>query len=236
MRARQPSPDCLGFIAPALPKPTESPAEDDGWLHEIKYDGYRTVLVIGGGQVRAFTRAGHDWTHRYPRIVAAARSLPVKAAILDGEAIVQDDCGVSDFAALPSAIANQPHRLLFYAFDLLHLDDNDLRDQPLIERRERLRGLIGGRAKTGPIQFSEHVVGSGAQVFAAAERLGLEGIVSKKATSPYRSGPTKAWLKTKVWTVGQFTLIGASLNRRGVCRWRSSPPMRKRGSASPARP
>jgi bifunctional non-homologous end joining protein LigD len=207
----------LGFIAPALPKLAASPPEGDAWLHEIKHDGYRTMLVIDRGTVRAFTRGGHDWTDRYRRIVAEAKGLPVSSAVLDGEVIVQDGRGVSDLAALQRALVNEPHRLLFFAFDLLHLDGEDLRDQPLIERRERLRELTVGHAiESGAIQFSDHVVGPGAEVFAAAERLGLEGIVSKKAASRYRSGPTSAWLKTKAWSVEPFTLLGAKLDRRDV--------------------
>jgi bifunctional non-homologous end joining protein LigD len=117
----------------------------------------------------------------------------------------------------------------------LHLDGQDLRDRPLIERREQLRELIGSHAtETGAIQFSDHVVGSAAQVFAAAERLGLEGIVSKKATSRYRSGPTKAWLKTGAWSLAPFTLVGAGLDRRGV-PVASLPGIRKRDLPSPAR-
>jgi bifunctional non-homologous end joining protein LigD len=207
----------VGFIAPALPVPTATPPEGEGWIHEIKHDGYRTIVAIDRGNVRAFSRRGHDWSEQYRRIVEAARQLKVKAAILDGEVVVQDERGISDFQALRSAIAREPHRLIFFAFDLLHLDGEDLRGKPLIERRERLRSILARNTSTAsPIQFSDHVEGSGAEFYSAAERMGLEGIVSKKANSRYRSGTCKTWLKTKFLTESELVLVGSHLDRRGI--------------------
>lgn len=127
------------------PKLIDAPAKGDTWLHEIKYDGYRTQLVVEDGEARAFTRNGHDWTDKYGPIVSAANTLPCTSAIIDGELIVQDENGVSDFAALRSAIYKAPHRLLFFAFDLLHLNGHDLRDMILEDRRELLADLIEDR-------------------------------------------------------------------------------------------
>jgi bifunctional non-homologous end joining protein LigD len=132
----------LGFVRPEIPKLVPEPPTGEGWIHEIKYDGYRTLIAIDRGQVRAFTRNGNDWTTAYKRVVTACTRLACKTAVIDGEVIVQDEQGVSDFQALRSAIYTAPHRLVFFAFDLLHLDSQDLRGRPLMERRALLRKLI----------------------------------------------------------------------------------------------
>jgi bifunctional non-homologous end joining protein LigD len=198
----------LGFVKPQLPTLVEAPPVGDGWLHEIKHDGNRTLVLIEDGRVRAFTRNGHDWTDKYRRVVACAATLRCRSAILDGESVVQDERGLSDFPALRRAMHQEPHRLAFFAFDLLHLDGADLRSLPLIQRKASLATLLGPADPDCAIQFCEAVSGDGSRIFAAAERMGLEGIVSKKATSKYRSGPSTAWLKTKCMTEGEFVVIG----------------------------
>src|SRR6476620_7859115 len=112
----------LRFIEPQLASPVDQPPEGKHWIHEIKHDGYRSQVVIERGQARVFTRNGYDWSDRYPSIVRAAINLPCKSAIIDGEAIVQNDNGASDFEALAYAMRRQPHSIILYAFDLLHLD------------------------------------------------------------------------------------------------------------------
>jgi bifunctional non-homologous end joining protein LigD len=136
----------LGFIPPQLPSLTDQPAEGADWLHEVKHDGYRTMLLVERGTALAYTRNGHDWSDRYPGIIAAARKLPCRSAILDGEVIVQDARGVSDFEALQTALRSQPTRLIFYAFDLLRLDGKDLLNKHLafgsgLLRHATVRGL-----------------------------------------------------------------------------------------------
>jgi bifunctional non-homologous end joining protein LigD len=126
-------------------------------------------------------------------VVDACGKLGCKAALIDGEVIVQDENGISDFDALRSAIYTAPHRLVFFAFDLLHLNSQDLRRTPLIERRAALCKLIEPDPRS-PIQFSDHVDSDGARFFKAAAELGLEGIVSKRAASLYRGGPSRSWL------------------------------------------
>jgi DNA ligase D-like protein (predicted ligase) len=190
----------LGFIPPQLPSLTDQPPEGAEWIHEVKHDGYRTMLVVEHGTARAYTRNGHDWSDRYPGIIAAARKLPCRSAILDGEVIVQDARGVSDFEALQAALRSQPAQLIFYAFDLLHLDGKDLREKPLIERRTKLKRLIE-QDPDNRIQFSEEFIGDAAAFFHACAAHELEGIVSKLATSRYRSGRSKTWLKTKCFRV-----------------------------------
>jgi DNA ligase D-like protein (predicted ligase) len=202
-----------------LPSLASEPPASDHWLHEIKHDGFRTLLVVDRGKVRAFTRNRNEWTGRYPGIVAAAEKLRCRSAVIDGEVIVQDEAGRSDFAAVQDAIRWHPERLVFFAFDAPFLNGEDLRDLPLEERREYLRivirqsfdGLDAGRAR---VQFSDCVVGNGPAVFAEAERLGVEGIVSKRRDSHYRSGRTDRWRKVKCWTNGEFVVVGTAVDKK----------------------
>ena len=203
----------LGFISPQLPSLTDQPPEGANWIHEVKHDGYRTMLVIERGTARTYTRNGHDWSDRYPGIITAARKLPCRNAILDGEVIVQDARGVSDFEALQSALRSQPTHLIFYAFDLLHLDGKDLRDTPLVQRRAKLQTLLGNPSGR-PLQFSEEFIGDAAAFFRACAAHELEGIVSKLVTSRYRSGRSKAWLKTKCFAESELTLLGIDRDRK----------------------
>jgi bifunctional non-homologous end joining protein LigD len=180
------------FIAPQVPMLSVEPPEGDGWIHEIKHDGFRTLLRVDRGDIRAFTRGGHDWTDKYGRVAEACRKLKCQSALIDGEVIVQDKNGLSDFAALRAAIDGAPHRLVMFAFDLLFRDGEDLRRLPLIDRRELLRDLLA-KDQRFPIQFSEHYEGLGTALFRKACAMGLEGIVSKRALSAYKSGPCKFW-------------------------------------------
>ena len=163
----------LGFIEPQIPTLTDQPPDGDGWIHEIKHDGYR-LLVLDGRSVRAFTRNGHDWSDRYPGILAAAARLGCRSAVLDGEVIVQAARGASDFEALQQAIRRRPHSLIFYAFDILHLDGNDLRRLPLIDRRAKLKKLIGEEG-AGAMQFSQEFVGDGAALFRGVRQAPTRG-------------------------------------------------------------
>jgi ATP-dependent DNA ligase len=146
-----------------------------------------------GSRVRLWTRGGHDWADRFPRIVEAASRLRAPSFLIDGEAVVCRDDGVSDFDALRSRRHDDDVTLI--AFDLIEWQGDDLRNQKLIDRKTRLAKVLarGGAA----IQFNEHLAHDGPAVFEHACRLGLEGIVSKRMDSPYRSGPSKVWLKSK---------------------------------------
>jgi bifunctional non-homologous end joining protein LigD len=203
----------LGFIEPQLATLVDQPPVGDDWIHEVKHDGYRTQLVIKRGAVCAYTRNGFDWSDRYRTILSAAARLGCRSAILDGEVIVQDERGISDFEALKSAIRWQPDRLIFYAFDLLHLNGKDLRDEPLDSRRTRLKELVGGYPENR-LQFSEEFIEGGAALFRACVEHGLEWIVSKLASSKYRSGRSKTWLKTKCFTESAFLIIGTARDRK----------------------
>jgi bifunctional non-homologous end joining protein LigD len=163
------------------------------WVHEIKHDGYRLQVRREGNTVRLFTRNGYDWSARYPAIAVTAARLRAKSFTLDGEAVVCGADGVAVFDAL--------HRhgtvteAMMYAFDLLEHDGEDLRLLPLVERKKRLAHLVGRRSIG--IVLSVHTADDGASIFRAACKFGLEGIVSKRLSAPYRSGPSRDWLKVK---------------------------------------
>jgi bifunctional non-homologous end joining protein LigD len=205
----------LRFIPPMEPALVDQPPEGDGWIHEIKWDGFRTQLVIQNGGASAFTRRGHNWTDRYQPVVDEAAILPVDSAILDGEMVVLDEQGRSDFPAFADAMRTRPADLVFMAFDLLHLDGRDLRQLSTIERREELESILTEAQTSSRIRFSSHVVGDGQAVFEAADRMDLEGIVSKRATAKYRSGPARNWQKTKALADEQFVVIGTEPGDRG---------------------
>ena len=184
----------LRFIEPQLASPVEQPLEGKHWIHEIKHDGYRCQLLVERGKARVLTRNGYDWTDRYPSIVRTAANLRCKSAIIDCEAIVQDGDGASNFEALGSAMRRQPNSIILYAFDLLHLDGKDLRQEPLSGRRARLEHLVLSDTESR-IQFSEEFHGDGNAFFTACAERGLEGIVSKHAMAPYRSGRSRDSLR-----------------------------------------
>jgi len=182
-----------GFVAPCIPTLAHKPPSGPDWVHEIKHDGYRLIVRQDGMAVRLFTRRGHDWTDRYPAIAAVAAKLRAKSFTLDGEAAVSGADGVAVFEALHRRRA-VPDAVL-HAFDLLELNGKDLRPLPLGERKAKLARLLAGA--TAGIVFNEHTDEDGPTVFEHACRFGLEGIVSKRLTAPYRSGPSRDWIKVK---------------------------------------
>lgn len=198
----------LAFVEPMVPSLVAKPPKGDQWFHEIKYDGYRSQIAIAGRQVRVYTRNGYDWTKQYRDIADAALDLVGRDARIDGEIIVQDEAGKPDFHSLRYSIASAGHLLVFYAFDLLSLSGEDLRRRPCEERRVMLETLLASARPADPIHFSQTFEGSGEDFFAAIDNLGLEGMVSKKRSSFYRSGRTTDWVKTKTFTVGEFEIIG----------------------------
>jgi len=155
----------LEFISPQLATAVDQPPPRAGWIHEVKHDGYRTLLIIERRKARAYTRNGFDWTERYSGITKGAAKLDGRSAIIDGEVIVQDERGVSDFEGLKSAIRWRPQSLVFCAFDLLHLNGKDFRERPLLERRAKLRELV---PSGHPFLFSEEFTGDGARSFKPA--------------------------------------------------------------------
>ena len=177
----------------------EVPAGDE-WLHEQKFDGYRILAHREGRGVTLLSRRWKDWTAAFPSVAEAVAALPCKRAVLDGEVAVVMPDGRTSFQALQNAIGQSASNLVYFAFDLLALDGEDLRALPLEQRKERLATLLGGaggRGREATIRYSDHVVGGGAAFFTAACKAGLEGIVSKRRDRPYLPGRGAAWLKVK---------------------------------------
>ncbi len=196
------------FVPPQMATLVDAPPSGPGWLHEIKYDGYRALAAISGGEVRIYTRTGLDWTDRFGALRAPLADLPINSALIDGEVTVLDTAGKTSFGALQHALAEGRGTLVFHAFDVLELDGQDLKKKPLAERKDLLAALLKGSPPGGPLLFSDHVAGDGARVFDEACRLGLEGIVSKRADAPYRSERGSAWLKTKCGHGQEFVVVG----------------------------
>jgi bifunctional non-homologous end joining protein LigD len=179
---------------PCIPtRRTKVPAAPD-WIHEIKHDGYRLIVQRNGSRVRLFTRNGHDWTARYPLIVEAALKNRTASFVLDGEAVLLSVNGISDFNGLHSRKHDDEVQL--YAFDILALDGNDLRDLPLHLRKNNLARLLARRPEG--IFVSEFERGEiGPDLFRQACKFGLEGMVSKRRDRPYRAGRSPDWIKVK---------------------------------------
>jgi bifunctional non-homologous end joining protein LigD len=177
------------------------------WLHELKYDGYRCLLGVGGGRAKIYTRSGLDWTAKFPEIAAAAAELEIGSALFDGEIVKLDEHGRSGFSALQQAISEGGRGLTLFLFDALELGGEDLTRRPNIERKDRLASALG-EGKPPTILYAEHVVGHGEKLFAAVCEAGGEGIISKRADAPYRSSRTKSWLKVKCTHRQEFVIIG----------------------------
>ena len=192
------------FREPQLSTLVDAVPSGSAWLHEVKYDGYRALVAVGGGEAKVYTRSGLDWTDKFAGVAQAAAALPVDTALIDGEIVAYKD-GKPDFSTLKEAIAGGGAMTLF-AFDLLHLDGEELADQPTVARKERLRPLVDGT--DARLQFAEHVLGAGEQLFAAMCEQGLEGVVSKLADAPYRSGRARAWVKAKCLHRQEFVIVG----------------------------
>ncbi|HEX8622747.1 MAG TPA: DNA ligase D [Allosphingosinicella sp.] len=175
----------------------------------MKYDGYRCLLAIGGGKARVYTRSGLDWSDKFPEIVAAAAELEVGSALLDGEIVALDDKGNTGFSALQQAISEGGRGLSLFLFDALEIDGEDVARLPTIERKNRLASLVG-EGRPPLILYAEHIVGHGEKLFEAMCSAGQEGIISKRADSPYRGGRTKSWLKIKCTYRQEFVILGWS--------------------------
>jgi bifunctional non-homologous end joining protein LigD len=203
------------WIAPAIPALVREAPRGPNWLHEIKHDGYRTICVIDQGNVSIYTRRGHNWADRMPSIARALGALKVRSAVIDGEAIVIGEDGLSDFFTLHAALARKSApRAVLVAFDLMHLDGEDMRGRVLEDRRAILAGVVSRRAPW--LQFSESLEGDGPQVWRAACGMGVEGIVSKRRGSRYVSGPFDGWRKTKCTLTEHFGVLGYDRGGRSL--------------------
>ncbi|MDK1493355.1 non-homologous end-joining DNA ligase [Sinorhizobium sp. 7-81] len=198
-------------IEPCLATLVEKPPKGQDWAYEVKWDGYRLAVHIETGRVRILTRGGYDWTERFPSIADDARRLALKTAILDGEAVVLNDHGRSDFGMLQRALGRLPSAIeagaiVFYAFDLLYLDGRDLRRLPLHERRRLLEPLVADRE--GAVRLSEEVQADGEEFYRVACAHGLEGIIAKHIDKPYRSGRGEWWQKITCKRRDSFVIVG----------------------------
>jgi len=213
-----------GFITPHLAEQGPAAPDDPEWIHEVKLDGYRIQIHVRSGKkngktvrtARLFTRKGLDWTHRMPEIALAAAALPVTDAILDGEAVVLDEKGVSSFSELQAAFQESKSRFItYFAFDLLHLDGHNLRGLPLVERKEILGSILQGERRDAPLRLSEHFEAMGSAVFAKACALGAEGIVSKLKSGSYVEGRSGGWRKVKCRLEQEFVVLGFTAPSKG---------------------
>ncbi|MEZ2223413.1 DNA ligase D [Rhizobium sp. RCC_161_2] len=196
------------FVEPVLATLVSKPPTSDRWIHEIKFDGYRLEVCIEAGRVKLLTRSGLDWTEKFGKeIVAAFKKLPIGTALVDGELVVELAAGASDFSALQSDLSEgRRDRFVFYAFDLIYLDGYDLRACPLTKRKELLQQIIP--SETGLLRFSSHFDANADLLLKHACRLSLEGIISKTADDPYRSGRGKTWVKSKCSSRQEFVVAG----------------------------
>lgn len=203
---------CLALLKPAPPTGPD-------WAYELKWDGYRLAIHIEPKGVRIITRGGHDWTHRFPAIALAAKELGVATAILDGEAVVLDGKGRSDFGALQRSLGGRGGKrasteAILFAFDLMYFDGHDLTRTELSVRRHLLEDLL--EEAGGAIRLSEELEGQGAELLAKACSTGLEGVIAKHRDSPYRSGRAGDWLKIKCVQSESFMIVG--YEQSGVAR------------------
>ncbi len=190
----------------------DSVPQGDEWLHEIKFDGYRILCRIDNKHARFLTREAQDWTGRFGALVEAAQGLPLRQAFLDGEVVALEENGKTNFQLLQNSIKqNNTATLVYFVFDLLYLDGSDLTRSPLRERKKILEQILKPqRAKKAPnsLRYSEHWIGQGDELYQESCRKGLEGIISKKADQPYRSGRGRDWLKIKCSKNQEFVIGG----------------------------
>lgn len=200
-------------VEPCLALLVSKPPSGSSWAFEVKWDGYRLAIhVRPGRKVRVVTRGGHDWTSRFPTIAHDAGELGVDTAILDGEAVVLDERGASDFGALQKALGGRGGRRsaahsILYAFDLLYLNGHDLRRLSLVERRELLEDVLAAHAH-GAIRLSEEIEADGTALLDQACAMQLEGIIAKRRDAAYRSGRGGEWQKIKCVQSESFAIIG----------------------------
>ncbi|EJB02860.1 DNA polymerase LigD-like ligase domain-containing protein [Rhizobium leguminosarum bv. trifolii WSM597] len=199
-------------IEPCLALLKSRPPKGPQWTFEVKWDGYRLAVHIEPSGVRILTRGGHDWTERFPAILAEAKRVPVSTAILDGEAVVLDAQGRSDFGMLQQSLGGRGGKrtsrdAIFMAFDLLYFDGHDITGTELVSRRHLLEGLVppGGEEA---IRLSEEIDADGEKLLRIACEHGLEGIIAKDRNSPYRSGRLGDWVKIKCVQSDGFAIIG----------------------------
>lgn len=210
------------FISPQLATLVREPPEGEEWFHELKFDGYRMLCHLNRGKVHFWSRNAKDWTEKFPNLAKALKTFPATTAILDGEIVIEDKEGRSSFQSLQQSMGKggKPGAkvFVFHIFDLIFLDGFSLVKTPLRERKALLEELFASgklNGPKGPLRYSDHVAGNGAQFFKQACDYRIEGIVSKLADSPYESTRTRSWMKTKCIKRQEFVLAGYTPSKKG---------------------
>ena len=196
------------FIPPQLATLHERPPESANFVHEAKFDGYRIQARLDHGKVKLLTRKGLDWTHKFKPVANAVAKLDADSALIDGEIVVEDENGVSDFSALQDALKHNKTNFVYYVFDLMHLNGASLTEKPLTERKAALEQLLKGADRNGIVRYSEHFEVSGSEMLEHACKHNLEGVISKLRDAPYRSGRSDAWIKSKCGQNQEFVIVG----------------------------
>jgi len=211
--ARQATPTALRFVTPMAAHVVQQLPDSDEWIYEVKFDGYRALLLKNGGAVRIRSRNDKDLTSNYTAVAKAAGRLHATTAVVDGELVAVDATGRPSFQALQHRQAHPGHTVVFYAFDLLHLNGEDLTGRPLAERRAWLPAVLEGSG----ILFSESLGGTVAQLTSAVRALGLEGVVAKRKDSRYAAGErSDAWQKLKLDQQQEFVVGGYRPGQHGI--------------------
>jgi bifunctional non-homologous end joining protein LigD len=201
------------FLQPMTAQLVRALPEGDDWLYEVKFDGYRALLIKDDGRVSVRSRHDKDLTAAYPTVAAAGSGLRARSAVVDGEIVAVDAHGRPSFQALQHRSAHPGYAIVFYAFDLLHLDGEDLTGLPLDERKARLPRVVDGSG----ILRSQSLPGTAAQVREAVQRLGLEGVIAKRRSSRYQPGlRSESWLKLKLDRQQEFVIGGYRPGPHGV--------------------
>ncbi len=199
------------FVPMSLATLRDDPPSGKDWLHEIKFDGYRIEARLDHGEVQLLTRKQLDWTRRFAPVADAIAAVSAESALIDGELVVEDANGVSDFSLLQTDLKEgRTDRFVYHAFDLLHLDGRDLTGAPLVERKAELRDLLGGESRNGVVRYTEHFDADGPAILNSACEHHLEGIISKLRNAPYRSGRSENFIKVKCHSRQEFVVAGFS--------------------------
>ncbi|HEY2962827.1 MAG TPA: non-homologous end-joining DNA ligase [Pyrinomonadaceae bacterium] len=205
------------FVSPQLATLVKEAPKGDEWLHELKFDGYRLVCHLNRGHVRLWTRNQKDWTDKFPGIVKALQGLKVQSAILDAEVVAMDASGRSSFQMLQQAIHKTGGRgLVLEVFDLIYIEGFSITRTPLVERKRVLEELMSTVRSDRVLRYSDHVEGNGSKFLKQACDLGIEGIVSKLANSPYESTRSHNWQKVKCLRRQEFVIAGYTLSDKGL--------------------
>jgi len=205
------------FVTPQLATLVKAPPSGDEWLHELKFDGYRMLCRINQGAASFSSRNENDWSKKFSNLLAAARDIHAETALIDGEVVIFDRDGRSNFQKLQHAIHSiAATRFIFVAFDLIHLNGFDLTQVALEERKRLLKSLFESIPATSPYRYSDHVEGNGDLFFQHACKTGIEGIVSKQRSSFYESTRSRSWLKTKGDKRQEFVIVGFVDSEKGL--------------------